>query len=65
MPRKSQSQSAAKKPSDADRDPRDREYEDVERARRKAPKNTLEIDAQDIVEEIDLDATPEGDGPDA
>lgn len=62
-PRKTQSQPASKKTSDADRDPR--EYEDVERARRKAPKNTLEIDAQDIIDEVDLDAAPEGDGPDA
>ena len=53
---------------------RDRgEYEDIEESRTKSSarrgnedeEGLDEIDDADIVEEVDLDAAPEGDGPDA
>jgi len=45
------------------------EYEDVEDSRAKSAaredEELDEIDDDDILDEVDLDATPEGDGPDA
>ena len=48
------------------------EYEDIEESRTKSSarrgkdeEELDEIDDADIVEEVDLDAAPEGDGPDA
>lgn len=44
------------------------EYEDIEEARsesRRGDEALDEIDDDDIIEEIDLDARAEGDGPDA
>ncbi|MDQ3341177.1 MAG: hypothetical protein M4D80_38985 [Myxococcota bacterium] len=39
------------------------EYEDIEESRTKS--SASEIDDADIVDEVDLDASPDGDGPDA
>ena len=67
-------QNLASKKSDA-REPEDfkgsmdhdAEYEDVEESRTKSsrPEEADEVDDADIIDEIDLDASPEGDGPDA
>jgi hypothetical protein len=73
MPRKSQSL-ASKKSDDARlsqsgrMSDRDGEYEDIEESRSKSSRTVEqidEVDDKDIVEEIDLDAYAEGDGPDA
>ncbi len=46
---------------------RDGEYEDIEESRSKSSRRDEidEVDDADIIDEVDLDASPEGDGPDA
>jgi len=81
MPHKSQSQSVQKKQRDEREPDdlkegermsqvgrRGNEYEDVEESRtksRRGDEDLDEIDDDDIIDEVDLDASPEGDGPDA
>ena len=44
------------------------EYEDIEESRtksRRIDEDLDQVDDDDIIDEVDLDAAPEGDGPDA